>query len=320
MATKKNRGFCITINNFSEEEKDLVKAFIEEKCDIGIAETEHEGERPRFEEEEEEKEWTPHIQGYLHFSTPRRIEFVKRIFRRAHIELAKGTWRDNFKYCSKEGKVFAIKGHTLEEAKNTKATLEEIIADAKILEPVEFEEKHPKAWFLHREKIMRTMIESQALKAKAWDGDFHQKNIWLWGKPGIGKSRWANNLCEIQFIYKKNFNKWWDGFQHFRTKIVILEDYPAAPAGNALAQHMKIWGDRYQFIGENKGSHISIEPGRFFLVITSNYSITQAFNNEDDIKAIQRRFNEVEMTEENSTMINALSVDFDLLNKTIVNL
>ena len=198
--------------------------------------------------------------------------------------------------------------------------MEEIIADAKILEPVEFEEKHPKAWFLHREKIMRTMIESQALKAKAWDGDLHQKNIWLWGKPGIGKSRWANNLCEIQFIYKKNFNKWWDGFQHFRTKIVILEDYPAAPAGNALAQHMKIWGDRYQFIGENKGSHISIEPGRFFLVITSNYSITQAFNNEDDIKAIQRRFNEVEMTEENSTMINALSVDFDLLNKTIVNL
>ena len=76
---------------------------------------------------------------------------------------------------------------------------------------------------------------------------------------------------------------------------MIIEDYPCAPQGNALVQHMKIWGDRYPFEGECKGSHMLIEPRRFFLIVTSNYPIDLCFQTEDDKEAIRRRFHEVRM-------------------------
>ena len=62
---------------------------------------------------------------------------------------------------------------------------------------------------------------------------------------------------------------------------------------------MKIWGDRYPFVGECKGSHQMIEPGRFFLIITSNYAIDDCFQTEEDKEAIHRRFRELEMTPDN---------------------
>lgn len=313
----RNRGFCITINNPTHEEREMVISIINDQCDIGIAEIEHDGERPHNEEEEENLDWTPHIQGYFHFKEPKRINYLKRRLPRAHIEVAKADWRFNFIYCSKEGKVFAIKGHTLDEAKRKKdkCHLVEIIADAKIMNPQQFEEAHPEEWYKNRERVMRVMIEAAPQKSKPWDGDLHGKNLWIWGKPGIGKSRWANMLMDNEFIYKKNFNKWWDGYKLFETKLVILEDYPAAPAGNALCQHMKIWGDRYQFIGECKGSHTYVEPGRFFFIITSNYPISMCFQNPDDVEAIGRRFEEIEMTEENKVMINTMKLNEDIISQ-----
>ena len=308
-------GFCITINNFSEEEKQRVHDIIMNECDYGIAEIEHSLEHTP--EEEHEFNLTPHIQAYLHFKNAKRLTTISSALRRAHIEPAKADWKLNFIYCSKENKIFAIKGHTIEEAKRKKdkAHLIEIIADAKILSPKEFEEKHPEEWYRNRERVMRTMIESAAQKAKPWSGMLHNKNIWIWGKPGVGKSKWACQLFPLENTFKKNFNKWWDGYNLLDTKCVIIEDYPCIPAGNALCQHIKIWGDRYQFTGECKGSHIYVDPGRFFLIITSNYPIEACFQNPDDIEAIKRRFEEIEMTEENRFTIGATVLNQDILSK-----
>ena len=310
---KRGCGFTITINNPSNEERTLVHDLIMQDCDIGIAEMEH----THMEINEEGEEVTPHIQAYFHWKNAKKISTIKRKFPRAHIEIAKADWRMNFIYCSKEGQVFAIKGHTLEEAKRKKdkTHLVEIIADAKKMNPKEFEEAHPEEWYKNRERVMRVMIEAAPNKSKPWDGQLHSKNLWIWGKPGIGKSRWANMLMENEFIYKKNFNKWWDGYKLFETKLVILEDYPSAPAGNALCQHMKIWGDRYQFVGECKGSHTYVEPGRFFFIITSNYPISMCFQNPDDIEAIGRRFEEIEMNEENKITLENTRVDESIIIK-----
>lgn len=313
----RNRGFCITINNPTPEEREMVVSIINDQCDIGIAEIEHDGERPHNEEEDDNLDWTPHIQGYFHFKKSRRLNYIKRRLPRAHIEVAKADWRFNFIYCSKEGKVFAIKGHTVEEARKSKEKCKkiEIIADAKKMNPTEFENAHPEEWYNNREKVMRVMIESAAQKCIPWDGELKKKNIWIWGEPGVGKSKWANNLMPMENMYKKNFNKWWDGYNLFECKLVILEDYPAAPAGNALCQHMKIWGDRYQFIGECKGSHTIIEPGRFFMIITSNYSIEQCFQNPDDIEAIKRRFDEIHMTTQNKVMIGTMKLGDNIITQ-----
>jgi hypothetical protein len=71
----------------------------------------------------------------------------------------------------------------------------------------------------------------------------------------------------------------------------------------------KVWGDRYPFNGEVKGSTILMEPARWTLVVTSNYPPDQCFLGTEDVKAIERRFKVLELTRENKTMIMALNLD-----------
>ena len=297
--TKKRRGWCFTINNYTADDFENVKNLIENEAEKGIAEEEHIN-----------GEGTPHIQGYIYFKNARWFNAVKELLRRrAHIEPAMGNPKQNFEYCSKEGKVFIKKG----EPGPTKRPFLEMWHDMKEMEFNDFEEKYPNEVYLRREKVMQVMIDKAMAKVKEYNGNLQEKNWWIWGEPGVGKSRWAASNGEYAEIYKKNCNKWWDGYNIMKTKIVILEDYPCAPQGNMLVQHMKIWGDRYPFQGECKGSHIMVEPARFFLIVTSNYSIDECFINEEDKKAIKRRFKEVQMVKGDLLSMG----DFTLDRKTI---
>lgn len=283
--TRRSRGWVFTINNFTKEEKQHVMDIINDpRVSLGIAEIEHEGEG----------EGTPHIQGYIYFENARYFNAAKNLIgERAHIDVAKGNPEQNYDYCSKEDKVFAMRPLTKRMKKQ--GGFLEMYEDMKIMKPEEFELKYPKFMVMHREKVMQVMIANAMTRVKEYDGKLPDKNWWIWGEPGVGKSRWAAMNGEYSEIFKKNFNKWWDGYNLLSTKIVIIEDYPCAPQGNALVQHMKIWGDRYPFEGECKGSHMMIEPRRFFLIVTSNYPIDLCFENEEDKKAIKRRFNECHM-------------------------
>ena len=301
----RSRAWCFTINNFTEDEKQKVEEIILNHCDYGIAEIEH------------EEEGTPHIQGYFHFQNQRKFSQIKRYLIRAHLEPANGKWQDNFKYCSKEGNVFAIKGHTVEEAEKYQGmnNFEIMYKDMQTLTPEEFASKYPKEWYLRRAQVEKVMIDAAMINVSDFEGNLQQKNWWVWGQPGVGKSRWAASNGEYSEIFKKNFNKWWDGYNLIRTKIVIIEDYPACPQGNTLVQHIKIWGDRYPFEGECKGSHLMIEPRRFFLIITSNYPIEGCFMNYEDQQAIKRRFHEVEMVPGDLMSLLDFTLDRNILNQ-----
>lgn len=152
-----------------------------------------------------------------------------------------------------------------------------------------------------------------ARRAGTWGGSLHEKNVWIWGEPGIGKSRWAVQQVPPVTLFKKNFNKWWDGFQLMTTRCVIIEDYPPLPIGNTLSHHLKIWGDRYPFVGEVKNSGAPCEPGRWFLIITSNYPIERCIATEEDVVTVQRRFKEIEMTHENKVLIEQTKLLEDIL-------
>lgn len=278
----RSRGWCFTINNFTEEEKERIIHIINDpRVQYGIAETEHTGEG----------EGTPHIQGYIYWKNQKYFTAAKHfIGERAHIEAAKGNPQQNYDYCSKENTVFVQRPLT-----KKKTPFLEMYKDMKTLPLDEIERRYPKEMYLRREKVMQVVIQSAMQNVIEYNGELPAKNWWIYGAPGVGKSRWAASNGQYAEIFKKNFNKWWDGYNLLQTKIVIIEDYPCAPAGNALVQHMKIWGDRYPFEGECKGSHMLIEPRRFFLIVTSNYSIDMCFQTEDDKEAIKRRFHEVKM-------------------------
>jgi hypothetical protein len=95
---------------------------------------------------------------------------------------------------------------------------------------------------------------------------------------------------------------------------VLIEDYPSVNGGgNCLCHHIKIWADRYPFQGETKGSSSLIQPGRFCLIGTSNFSIEQCFTNGEDVAAIKRRFREIELTKTNRVLITHSKARFSIL-------
>ncbi len=59
------------------------------------------------------------------------------------------------------------------------------------------------------------------------------------------------------------------------------------------AQHLKVWGDHYPFTAEGKGYTLDkIRPKR--IIVTSNYRISDIYEDPKDHEPIQRRFKEIE--------------------------
>ena len=143
-------------------------------------------------------------------------------------------------------------------------------------------------------------------------GSMHRlktKNFWIWGPPGTGKSFWARTRAEPKQIYPKNANKWWDGYNETNHRVVVLEDFPSD--GAHFTQLMKIWSDRYTFIGEIKGGQLQINPGKFFLIVTSNYSMQEVFAGPDN-EAIRRRFTEWQIEGQDDLRLQS-QLDFNIL-------
>lgn len=143
-------------------------------------------------------------------------------------------------------------------------------------------------------------VESELAKPT---GSETTRGIWIYGKPGVGKSHFVRSLTNNS-QYDKSQNKWWDNYQY--QDDVLLDDFDVG--GRCLAHYLKIWADKYPFRAEIKGASISTNFKRFF--VTSNYRIRDIFGQEDPIllSAIERRFSEIEFTEESKIEIGKLLV------------
>jgi len=93
----RSRGWCFTLNNYTQEELEEIKTQIHSKCIKYIL------------GDEVGESGTPHIQGWIYFKNGVSFESVKKINGRAHWEKARGSMEQNKKYCSKEN-VIAMEG------------------------------------------------------------------------------------------------------------------------------------------------------------------------------------------------------------------
>lgn len=139
------------------------------------------------------------------------------------------------------------------------------------------------------EKIRRS-INLYKLDKNTMDRE-PEENLWIVGKPGIGKSYWVRENFKSLFI--KPQNKWWDGYNG--EEVVHLEDLDMQ--GKCLSHYLKIWGDRYNLTGETKGGTIRPSYNRF--IITSNYTPDELWGGQFGdpilVDAITRRFTVREM-------------------------
>lgn len=110
-----------------------------------------------------------------------------------------------------------------------------------------------------------------------------QVAFWYYGATGAGKTHAA--LMEYPGAYRKIANnKWWDGYQ--MEDAVIMDDLDKKH--DYMGYHLKIWGDRYAFVAETKGSSRYIRPKT--IIVTSNYHPRDIWTDDTTLNPILRRF------------------------------
>lgn len=267
-----SRRWVFTLNNPTDEDRTAVKELepLSKYLVFG---------------DETGKEGTPHLQGYVVLRKSTRRSVLSKIVPRAYLDVARGSHSEASAYCKKEGS-FSEFGQLPSDNRGEaggakrKAQWEDAREAAKEGRfqdiPADLYTKYQASYDLMYRKHMLPPPDSDGVTG-----------VWLYGPPGVGKSRKARE--DYPGAYLKMQNKWWDGFQPNIHEHVILDDFDSKELGH----HLKIWADRYAFLAEIKGSAIVIRPKTF--VVTSNYH-PDHFDWDDDMKAaVKRRFKIIHM-------------------------
>jgi len=220
---------------------------------------------------------TPHLQGYVVFSTNKRLSAVKKLMSsRYHLELAKGTAQENYDYCTKDGWVTERGDRPLSRAgvglKNKERWLD-VIRAAK---EGTAQEEYPREFLQYNSTILKLYTPALA------DLD-HYCGLWYTGPPGTGKSRSARK--EYPGSYDKLLNKWWDGYEGEES--VLIDDIGLD--NKLMGTFLKRYVDHYPFRAEFKGGSKLIRPKT--VIVTSNYTIQQIWPDDLQLQeALMRRF------------------------------
>lgn len=249
---------CFTINNYTEEDAPLLDDWEYLVFGREVGET-----------------GTKHMQAYGSLKVKKRLSSISKLLPRAHIEPMRGTPKQASDYCKKDGDFFehgelplsggqALKrNYELAWEAAKRGDLDSIPADLRIR---------------HYSTLKR--IKQDHMVALPCEDT--TTGVWVYGISGSGKSNYARE--HYPDYYLKAANKWWDGYQGEDN--VILEDFD--PAHHVLGHHLKLWADKWDFIAEMKGGSMRIRPKVF--VVTSQYKISEIWNDVETISALTRRF------------------------------
>jgi hypothetical protein len=262
----RSTNWCFTINNYTELNY--------EKCFESNAKFLVVGK-------EIGESGTPHLQGFAVFESKKSLAQVKEQFGdSAHCEICKGTVEQNVLYCTKDGD-FREQG-TRPISNKRKGELEkerwehakQLALEGKI------DEIEGNIYLRCYSALKQVARDHLPIAVDLPPGTIC--GVWIMGLSGCGKSTYARSTYTPHFC--KPMNKWWDGYDNEPN--VILDDID--PTHSEWIRHfLKIWTDRYAFIGEKKGTSLSIRPIK--LVVTSQYSIGEVFKDAETAAAITRR-------------------------------
>jgi len=227
---------------------------------------------------------TPHLQGYIQLDKRRYLSVIGGLFP-WHVEETLGSPVQASEYCKKQGD-FIEYGELSTPATGIKRKEEYW---KQLLELAE-EGKMTAIAEIYPGEYIRNYRNLHAIRTSNMNSvGLPKKCLWLYGKPGTGKSRFAFSI-NPDSTYAKMANKWWDGYIDQQT--IVLDDF--GKDHKILGYHLKRWSDRYPAILEIKGTAIPTTYEEF--IVTSNYSISDIWNEDEEMcAALKRRFKEQEV-------------------------
>lgn len=260
----RSRGYVFTLNNWAQEEVDALLQTQGHKYLIFGKEVGSNG--------------TPHLQGYICFKNKKSFKQVKELLGdRYHIEAQKGSFEQAIDYCKKEGDYTEVGNAPVSQKRKGELNAERwkrarTAAVEGRLEDV------PDDIYVKYYRTLKVIAKDHMPRVPDADGT---TGMWYWGDAGTGKSRTARE--QYPEAYLKMANKWWDGYQG--EDAVIIDDVDKNHA--CLGHHLKIWMDRYAFLGETKGGAIKIRPK--VIIVTSQYRISEIWSDKETQDALYRR-------------------------------
>lgn len=269
------RHMCFTINNYTEQTEHTLGQYFEDKknkCNYMV-----------FGREVAPSTGTAHIQGYLQWTEPKKTSAFSKKFK-AFVEAARGSSTEASEYCKKEGNFTELGIMTIIDKKaaqknNSKKggdKVKEIWDSARSAAKEGRFDDIPSDIYIRYQASIRRIYQENQPKPKDLDGEL--KNMWIWGEPGVGKSKLARLIAESkEYYYTKSRNKWWD---NYNGEAIVILDEVGPKDKDWIGDFLKIWCDRYVFQAEYKGSSKLIRPPH--IIITSNYSIDEVFPKSED--------------------------------------
>lgn len=255
--------------------------------------------------EEGTTEHTRHWQGYIYFKNPRTMKGIKQItfFKKAHLEIAKGTVEQNKVYITKapiNGIVYEL-GIKPEQGKRSDLeTLKDLIIeqdynmDNLLIDYPQLIHRYGK----YAQSLFALQLKRKARKGYTQfiDQETNKDIIVLWGKAGTGKTSYIYRNYKMDDIYCLNFGDgskgsfWMDDYQG--EPILLLDDFYGQIKYSLILKLLDIYPLRLQC----KGGFVYANFKKIY--ITSNQDPQYWYSGIEDTKALFRRITEIKEVED----------------------
>ncbi|AXQ03942.1 replication associated protein [Cressdnaviricota sp.] len=223
---------------------------------------------------------TTHFQGYIELRKPQRFSYFNSVLAGAHFEQSRGTREQARAYTRKEETrtegPFEY-GNWEEGGQGTRTDIDELQARMEAGASEKEISREFCGLYLRYKSGIKSYLQL------GWDVEprhFKSEVTVLWGPPGTGKSRYAEDRG-ISFILTSTNYPWFDGY---RGGDVLIDDF----YGWMPFHKLLILLDRYPCKVQIKGGMIEWAPKKIY--ITSN-RLPEAWYSDPnlDIRALNRR-------------------------------
>ena len=121
-----------------------------------------------------------------------------------------------------------------------------------------------------------------------------QKQLWLWGPPGIGKTRFLSYLRARLRVYDMPKDEdFYDGYEDGCYDLVVMDEFKS----HKKIQFLNAWCDGQPLPLRQKGCQ-SVKNDNLPLIVCSNFSIENCYHEGIGRDALVDRFNVVRMEKE----------------------